>query len=238
MFRDMASRRIRIRRFRLLSALFALVSLMSYIRPAFSADKYKDEQTLRDAAHVLDEMFKGGSIPPDLFSKAECVIVMPNVKKFSFGVGGTGGRGPMTCRQGTNFNGHWSAPAMYTIGGASVGFQLGGSSTDFVLLVMDRKGLDAILKGKTKLGREATAAAGPGATEHSAAGGDILTYARAKGLFAGVSLGGASIEADDSANERIYGQSVAAADILRKNAVKTTDAGQPLISLLNGKQSR
>jgi len=112
-------------------------------------------------------MLNSKNIPPDLISKAECVIVMPNVKKFSFGVGGAGGRGPMTCRKGEHFTGRWSAPAMYTIGGVSAGFQVGGSSTDFVLLVMDQKGLDAILKGKTKLGRDATAAAGPGATERS-----------------------------------------------------------------------
>jgi len=206
--------------------------------PAWSASEAKDEETLRDAAHVLEDMLSGNSIPPELLSKAQCVIVMPNVKKFSVGIGGTGGRGPMTCRRGKNFTGAWSAPAMYSIGGASAGLQLGGTSTDFVLLVMDDRGLDAILKGKTKLGKDATAAAGPGATQHDVGtGNDILTYAKAKGVFAGVSLGGATLEADDDANKRIYGKEVAATEILRENAVQTTDAGKPLISLLDSKAS-
>jgi lipid-binding SYLF domain-containing protein len=213
--------------------MFALAFLLAL--PALGADQYKDEETLRDAAHVLDQMFQSKSIPPDLFTKAECVIVMPNVKKFGIGIGGTGGRGPMSCRGGANFHGKWSPPAMYSIGGASAGLQIGGSSSDLVLLIMDQKGLDAILKGKTKLGTDATAAAGPGATAAGTPGGDILTYAHSKGLFAGVSLGGASIDADNDANKRLYGQPVAAQDIVRGTAVKTTDAGQPLISLLDTK---
>jgi SH3 domain-containing YSC84-like protein 1 len=213
--------------------IFTLAFLVAL--PARSASEYKDEETLRDAAHVLEEMLNGNSIPPDLINKAECVIVMPNVKKFGIGIGGTGGRGPMTCRKGANFSGAWSAPAMYSLGGASAGLQVGGSSSDIVLLIMDEKGLQAILKGKTKLGKDATAAAGPGATERSTTGNDILTYAKAKGLFAGVSLGGASIDADNDANKRIYGKDVAATDIVRGDAVQTTDAGQPLVSLLNTK---
>jgi len=223
---------------RAMSYFLVLTLLLLVALPAWSASQEKDEETLRDAAHVLEDMLNGNSIPPDLLSKAECVIVMPDVKKFSIGIGGTGGRGPMTCRKGKNFTGAWSAPAMYSIGGASAGLQLGGTSTDFVLLVMDEKGLDAILKGKTKLGKDATAAAGPGATEHDVGtGNDILTYAKAKGVFAGVSLGGATLEPDDDANKRIYGKEVAATDILRQNAVQTTDAGKPLISLLDSKIS-
>jgi SH3 domain-containing YSC84-like protein 1 len=127
-------------------------------------------------------------------------------------------------------------PAMYSLGGASAGLQLGGQSTDIVLLVMDQKGVDAILKGKTKLGQDATAAAGPGATEKAVGSGDyILTYARAKGIYSGVSLG--SVTADDDANKRIYGKEVAARDILVEHAVQTTDAGKPLISLLDSKVS-
>jgi len=196
----------------------------------------KDEQTLKDAAQVLQEMLSGNSIPPDLMSKAECVIVMPDVKKFSVGIGGTGGRGPMTCRKGQNFKGSWSAPAMYRIGGASAGLQLGGSSTDFVLLVMDEKGLNAILSGKTKLGKDATAAAGPGVTSKELGeGNDLLTYAKTSGVYAGVSLGGATIEADNDANAR--GKDVAASDIVRHNTVQVTAAGKPLISLLDSKVS-
>jgi lipid-binding SYLF domain-containing protein len=218
---------------KLLASLFILVLTIASVLPAF-ADEYKDEQTLRDAAHVLDEMFKSKSIPPDLFKKAICVAVMPNVKKFSVGIGGAGGRGPMSCRKGADHSGKWSPPAMYTIAGVSAGVQLGGSSTDFVLLIMSQKGLDAILKGKTKLGADATAAAGPGADAKGTPGGDILTYSRAKGLFAGASLGGVSIDADTDANKRIYGEPVPAADIVKgASSVKTTEAGQPLVTVLN-----
>ena len=175
----------------------------------------KDEQTLKDAAQVLQEMLSGNSIPPDLMSR---------------------GRGPMTCRKGQNFKGSWSAPAMYTIGGASAGLQLGGSSTDFVLLVMDEKGLNAILSGKTKLGKDATAAAGLGVTSKELGeGNDLLTYAKTSGVYAGVSLGGATIEADNDANAR--GKDVAASDIVRHNTVQVTAAGKPLISLLDSKVS-
>lgn len=222
------------RRSEMFSCLLMFTLTLLFTLPALG-DKEKDEDTLRDAANVLGDMLNSKDIPADLLTKAECVIVMPNVKKFSIGIGGTGGRGPMSCRGGANFKGKWSPPAMYSIGGASAGLQLGGTSTDFVLLVMDQKGLDAILKGKTKLGTDATAAAGPGATAAETPGGDILTYAHSKGLFAGVSLGGATISGDDDANKRLYGQPVAAQDIVRGAVVKTTAAGQPLVSLLDSK---
>ena len=171
--------------------LLVSVFLIGLIVPAWGADKPKDEETLRNAAKVLDEMLSSNSVPSDVLASADCVIILPNVKKFGFGIGGSGGRGPMSCRGGKNFDGKWSAPAMYSIGGASVGFQVGGSSTDFVLLIMSKKGVDAILEGKTKLGSDATAAAGPsGVTRAGTMGGtDVLTYARASGLFAGTSLG-------------------------------------------------
>src|SRR5439155_6830834 len=139
------------------------------ILPVWGADKAKDEETLRNAATVLQGMIEGNGVPQDVLVRADCVIVLPSVKKFGFGIGGSGGRGPMTCRAGKNFTGKWSAPAMYSIGGASFGLQAGGSSTDFVLLIMSQRGVDAMLQGKTKLGRNATAAAGPsGATSVSA----------------------------------------------------------------------
>jgi len=129
--------------------------------PVWAADKSKDEETLKNAATVLQTMLGSKNVPADVLARANCVIVLPDVKKFGFGIGGTGGRGPMVCRLGKSFSGRWAAPAMYTLGGASFGLQVGGSSTDFVLLIMSQKGVDAVLKGKTKLGNEATAAAGP-----------------------------------------------------------------------------
>jgi lipid-binding SYLF domain-containing protein len=218
---------------RILAALLA----MFFILPVWGADKLKDDDTLKNAATVLNSMLSGGNIPPDVLARADCVIVLPSVKKFGFLVGGSGGRGPMSCRQGKGFSGRWSPPAMYTIGGASFGLQAGGSSTDVVLLVMAEKAVESILNGKTKLGSDATAAAGPsGATSMGTVGGsDILTYGRAKGLFAGMSLGGATLEPDPDANQRLYGKEISAKEILLGNAVKMPAGGQPLVTLLNSK---
>ena len=170
------------------------IVMLLVIVPVFAADKQKDEDTLRQANLVLQDMLNGNNISPTLLSKADCVLILPGVKKFGFGVGGSGGRGPLLCRSGQNFEGKWSSPAMYSVGGASVGLQVGGSSSDFVLLLMTPKVVNQILNGKTKMGTDATAAAGPGATAASASDADILTYGRAKGVFAGVSLGGATVE--------------------------------------------
>jgi lipid-binding SYLF domain-containing protein len=177
----------------LLSCLAILVSVL----PARGGDKEKDDQTLKNAATVLQAMLNDNNVPSSLLAKADCVIVLPDVKKFSLGVGGSGGRGPMSCRAGKDFTGKWSAPAMYSVGGVSLGFQLGGTSSDYILLIMNQKAVDALLNGKTKLNSSATAAAGPsGATAVDTTGSDILTYGRAQGLFASVSMGGASLEPD------------------------------------------
>lgn len=215
---------------RMLRSLVGLIALLLAI-PALAADKNKDEETLRNANTVLQAMLNNKSVPTDVLTKAECVIVMPGVKKFGFGIGGSGGRGPMLCKTGKN--GRWSAPAMYTVGGVSAGLQVGGSSTDYVLLVMTQKGVDSLLKGDTKLGTDATAAAGPGATAVDVGGSDIFTYGRAKGLFAGVSLGGADLQPDNDANKRLYDAALSAEDILIKNSVPAPQAGKPLDTLLN-----
>jgi SH3 domain-containing YSC84-like protein 1 len=224
----------------LIHRFLAIFFTMLLILPVWAADKSKDEETLKNAATVLQGMIDSKNVPADVLARANCVIVLPDVKKFGFGIGGSGGRGPMICRQGKNFSGKWSAPAMYTIGGASFGLQVGGSSTDFVLLVMSQKGVDAVLKGKTKLGNEATAAAGPsGATHAGTVGGtDILTYADASGLFAGTSLGAATLEPDDDANQRLYDKALTAKEIVIGNSIKPTPAGQQLISLLNAKVAK
>jgi len=131
--------------------LIASIFIALFTQPVLGADKSKDEETLRNAATVLQGMVDSKDVPQDVLARADCVIVLPSVKKFGFGIGGSGGRGPMTCREGKNFSGKWSAPAMYSIGGASFGLQAGGSSTDFVLLIMSEKGVDAMLQGKTNL---------------------------------------------------------------------------------------
>jgi lipid-binding SYLF domain-containing protein len=204
--------------------------------PTRGADKSKDEETLRNSAAVLRAMLGSDSVPKDLLARADCVIVLPSVKKAAFGVGGSGGRGAMSCRSGKDFNGKWSAPAMYSIGGVSFGLQIGGSSTDFVILVMSQKGAEAVLQNKTKFGNDATVAAGPaGATSSSSIGDtDMLTYGRAQGAFAGMSLGGATLNADNDANQRLYDKAVTPKEIVRDGAVQTTRAGQDLVSLLSG----
>jgi lipid-binding SYLF domain-containing protein len=214
------------------------VVVLLAVLPAFAASKEKDEETLRHANLVLQDMLNSKDISPDVLSKADCVLILPDVKKFGFGVGGSGGRGPLLCRTVKNFDGNWSAPAMCSVGGASVGLQVGGSSTDFVLLLMNEKVVNQILNGKTKMGTDATAGAGPGATAASASDVDILTYGRAKGVFAGVSLGGSTVEPDNDANYRLYGKTVTATSIVRGTDVKPSADGKALVTMLDSKLTK
>jgi SH3 domain-containing YSC84-like protein 1 len=219
---------------KVLPCLLASIVLLMTL-PVFAGDKEKDEDTFRQANAVIQGLLSDKSISPELLSKADCVLILPNVKKFGIGIGGSGGRGPLLCRHGQNFEGTWSTPAMYSVGGMSAGLQIGGSSTDFVLLLMTPKVVDQILKGKTKMGTDATAAAGPGATAASATDADILTYGRASGLFAGVSLGGASVESDNDANHRLYGKTLTSTDIVRGTSVAPSAEGKSLVTLLDSK---
>src|SRR5580704_17672015 len=215
--------------------LLTSITALALLVPVYAADQQKDEDTLQQANIVLNDMLTDKNIPQDLLSKADCVMVLPNVKKFGIGIGGSGGRGPLLCRGGQNFEGKWSTPAMYSVGGMSGGLQIGGSSTDFVLLLMTPKVVTQILNGKTKMGTDATAAAGPGATAASASDADILTYGKAEGLFAGVSIGGATVESDNDANHRLYGKTLTATDIVRGTSIAPTTEGQALVSVLNSK---
>lgn len=221
-----------------LGLLTTLLLILSTV-PVWAADKSKDEETFRNAATVLQAMLSTKDVPASVVAKADCVLVLPSVKKFAVGIGGSGGRGPMSCRTGKNFTGKWSAPAMYSIGGASAGIQLGGSATDYVVLLMDSKAVDAVLNGKAKVGSDMSAAAGPsGATAGTMGGSDVLTYGRAKGLFAGVSLNGASLDPDSDANARLYGKTISAKDIVSGDDVKATSGGEQLVNLLNSKAPR
>src|SRR5271157_147090 len=169
----------------------------------------KEAERLANSATVMKEILQGDKgLPTRILNQAMCVLVFPSVKKVAVGVGGSYGRGVLVCRKGAKMNEAWGAPVMYALDQASLGIQLGSTATDFVLVIMHSKGVDAILNGKTKLGADAAAAAGPTgaqATSYNAAdmnSSDILTYSRSKGLFAGVSLEGASIEADNDAPSR------------------------------------
>jgi lipid-binding SYLF domain-containing protein len=213
----------------------ALVGL-AVAAPAFAQ---KEVDRLQNSATVLKEILgMPDSIPKDLLDRAECVIVIPSVKKVAIGVGGSYGRGVMTCRGGQTFDGPWAAPAMMILEGGSIGFQLGGQATDYVLLVMNDRGADSILSSKVKLGGDASAAAGPkgrtaGASTDVAMQAEILTYSRARGLFAGVSLEGSTLRQDSDADESVYGKKVAARDIVHGGAVGVPPAAQPLVDLLN-----
>ena len=180
----------------------------------------KEEERLSNSATVLREILGGEKgLPTSILDQADCVVVFPSVKKVAVGIGGSYGRGAIVCRNGGEMNGDWGAPAMYKLDSASIGVQLGSTATDFVLVVMNKKGAEQILNGKTKLGADAAAAAGPTGAQavgYNAASMhvDVLTYSRTKGLFAGVSLVGASMDSDEDANKALYGKPISAKDIV------------------------
>jgi lipid-binding SYLF domain-containing protein len=210
--------------------------------PTFAANESREQKRLEACGQVFKEIMDiPDGLPKDLLNKAECVIVIPSVLKFAFGVGGDFGRGAITCRTGQHFTGSWSAPALFALEGANIGFQLGGQATDFVLLVMNPRGANSILSSKVKLGGEASAAAGPKGRSAAAdtdiiMRAEILSYSRSRGLFAGISLEGSTLRSDGSANRKLYGRSLTAKEIVREGKAGVPACGRELVSLLN-KQS-
>jgi SH3 domain-containing YSC84-like protein 1 len=198
----------------------------------------KEEDRLRSCATVVKEVLDvPDDIPKDLLDKAECVIVFPGVKKVAMGVGGSYGRGAMTCRTGEDFTGPWSAPTLMALEGASIGFQLGAESSDFLLLVMNDRGARSLLGNKVKIGGDASAAAGPkgrtvGASTDAVMQAEMLTYSRSRGLFAGVSLEGSTLRPDNDGNALVYGSAIPAKDFLA-GKVAIPSAAEPMIDLLN-----
>jgi lipid-binding SYLF domain-containing protein len=219
---------------------YLLVVLMSAVA-AFAADDVREQDRVKDAGSVLKEILNiPDDIPQDLLDKAECLIILPSVKKGAFGIGGSYGRGVMICRGGEHYKGKWGAPALYALEGISIGFQLGGQATDFVLLVMNPKGAESLLYSKVKLGADASAAAGPkGRTAEGATdivmNAEILSYSRNKGLFAGISLEGSTLRSDGSANEKLYKRKLSAKEIIRGGKVGIPACAQQLVSLLDKK---
>jgi lipid-binding SYLF domain-containing protein len=207
---------------------------------AFADDEHEEDR-VKDAGTVLKEILNiPDDIPQDLLDKAECVIILPSVKKGAFGVGASYGRGVMLCRSGEHYKGKWGAPALYALEGVSIGFQLGGQATDFVLLVMNPKGAESLLYSKVKLGADASAAAGPkGRTAEGATDvvmdAEILSYSRNKGLFAGISLEGSTLRSDGSANEKLYGRRLTAKEIIRFGKVGIPPSARELVTLLDTK---
>jgi lipid-binding SYLF domain-containing protein len=210
--------------------------------PTLATNESREQRRLETCGQVFKEIMDiPDGLPKDLLNKAECVIVIPSVLKFAFGVGGDFGRGAITCRTGQHFTGPWNAPALFALEGANIGFQLGGQATDFVLLVMNPRGANSILSSKVKLGGEASAAAGPKGRSAAAdtdivMRAEILSYSRSRGLFAGVSLEGSTLRSDGSANRRLYGRSLTAKEIVREGKAGVPASGRELVSLLN-KQS-
>jgi lipid-binding SYLF domain-containing protein len=204
-----------------------------------AAEYNKEQKRLENCGVVMQEIINiPENIPQEVLEKAECVIVFPSVRKLAFGVGAEYGRGAMVCRTGEHFRGPWGAPAMYALEGGSVGFQIGGEATDLVLLVMNNRGMESILSSKVKLGAEASVAGGP-VGRNAAANTDawmraeILSYSRARGLFAGVSLEGTTLRPDDEASADVYGHSIRAKDIVRGERTHVPESGHLLISVLD-----
>jgi lipid-binding SYLF domain-containing protein len=219
-----------------------LIAVAALLKPAPSRaadDKSRDEERLRDSGQVLKEIINiPDDIPQDLMDKANCVVVLPSVIKGAFVVGASYGRGAMTCRSGDDFMGPWGAPTMMALEGASFGFQIGGQATDFVILVMNTRGAGAILSSKVKLGADASAAAGPVGRNASAETdatmrAELLTYSRARGLFAGISLAGSTLRPDNDANQRIYGKKIDAKEVALHGAVPIPASAQLMIETLN-----
>jgi SH3 domain-containing YSC84-like protein 1 len=218
-----------------------LVALPLLAGMASASDQSKDDDRLRNSGTVLKEILDvPDDIPQALLDKADCVVVFPSVLKAAFIVGGSYGRGVMSCRQGEDFRGPWGAPTMMALEGGSFGFQIGGEATDFVLLVMNERGARGILASKVKLGGDASVAAGPVGRDASAdtdatLRAEILSYSRARGLFAGVSLEGSTIRPDNGDNRRIYGREIPARDIVLAGVVAAPPAAEQLISTLDAK---
>lgn len=215
------------------------VTCLMFVAGVIYAKKLNNEQKrLEECGVVMQEVLNvPDDIPQELLEKAECVIVIPSVKKLAFGVGASYGRGAMVCRQGEKFRGPWGAPAMYALEGGSVGFQIGGEATDLILLVMNDRGMESILSSKVKLGADASVAAGPKGRDASAdtdawMRAEILSYSRSRGLFAGISLEGSTLRPDDDASADVYGHAIKAKDIVRGKKTGVPETGRHLVSVL------
>jgi lipid-binding SYLF domain-containing protein len=214
-------------------------SCLTLITGVVYAKQLNNEQKrLEQCGVVMQEVLNvPDNIPHELLEKAECVIVIPSVRKLAFGVGASYGRGAMVCRTGEHFRGPWGAPAMYALEGGSIGFQIGGEATDLVLLVMNDRGMESILSSKVKLGADASIAGGPKGRDASAdtdawMRAEILSYSRSRGVFAGVSLEGSTLRPDDDASADVYGHAIKAKEIVRGEKTGVPATGRHLVNVL------
>lgn len=216
----------------------SIVLMVAMIALPASAQQ-KERDRVESAGMVMREILNvPDDIPQDLLDKAECVIVLPSVVKLAFVFGGSYGRGVMTCRGGRKFTGPWGAPPMMALEGGSFGLQIGGQSTDYVLLVMNPRGADSVLSSTVKLGVGISATAGPKGRDTIAATdaafrAEILSYSRSRGLFAGAFVDGSTLQPDNDANQRLYGEKMAAKEIALEGTVASPGSADELLSVLN-----
>jgi lipid-binding SYLF domain-containing protein len=225
----------------------AMIGILAFAPVTFAKDHdraRKEEDRIANSSAVMSEILNvPDNIPRDLLDKARCVVVMPSVLKAAFIVGGDYGRGTMVCRTGKAFSGPWGAPAMYALEGGSIGFQIGGEATDFVFLIMNDRGANSLLHSKVKLGADASIAAGPVGRDAAAdtdayLRSEILSYSRARGVFAGVSLEGSTLRPDNKADRALYGRDVTAAQIVRESEVQSPSIASNLIAQLENASPR
>jgi len=228
----------------MLKRILSPLLVLAMIGLPLPAQDKKEAERLENCGTVLKEILDiPDNIPQDLLDKSECVVVYPSVLKAAFVIGGSYGRGAMTCRTGEHYTGPWSAPTMMALEGGSIGFQIGGQATDFVLLIMNARGAHSILSNKVKLGADASVAAGPKGRDATAETdvtmrAEVLSYSRARGLFAGISLEGSTVRPDNDANEKVYGKKLEAESIIFKGAVAVPSPAQTLIAYLNQKSPK
>jgi lipid-binding SYLF domain-containing protein len=228
----------------MLKRLLSPLLVLAMIGLPLPAQDKKETERLENCGTVLKEILDiPDDIPQDLLDKSECVVVYPSVLKAAFVIGGSYGRGAMTCRTGEHYTGPWSAPTMMALEGGSIGFQIGGQATDFVLLIMNARGAHSILSNKVKLGADASVAAGPKGRDATAETdvtmrAEVLSYSRARGLFAGISLEGSTVRPDNDGNEKVYGKKLEAESIIFKGAVAVPSPAQTMIAYLNQKSPK
>lgn len=225
-------------------AALTLLALASFTLARNPVNAKDENERLQNSGKVMEEILNvPDDIPQDLIDKARCVVVMPSVLKAAFVVGGSYGRGTMVCRTGQEFKGPWGAPAMYALEGGSVGLQIGGEATDFVFLVMNDRGASSLLNSKVKLGADIAAAAGPKGRDAAAdtdayMRAEMLSYSRARGVFAGVSLEGSTLRPDDIANRKLYGRDESAKKIILDGGVAAPESAHQLIHVLEKSSPR
>jgi SH3 domain-containing YSC84-like protein 1 len=224
---------------KMIGSIFAAILLISSSAFARTDDRQKQESRLQNAGVVMQEVLNmPDTIPQSVLDRTKCVVVIPSVLKAAFVVGASYGRGAMVCRTGNDFSGPWGAPSMMALEGGSFGLQIGAEATDFVFLIMNERGATSLLHSKVKLGGDISAAAGPVGRNAEAdtdayMRAEILTYSRARGVFAGISLEGSTLRPDNDANEALYGQKIPTRDIVLGLGPQTPVAGKQLVALLD-----